>query len=169
MTSSDGTSSDTQRSVYLPADQWFELRFGGPKWLMGTHEGPAAITITGVDLNSLPVFVRAGSIVLTGPVLQYTDQQPGGSLQPLVFAGADAEFTLWEDDGSTLAYAAGSSSAVRTTVFTWSDAARTLSWQVTSDVAVAAAYVNVQPTLVTPQGQTTAAVAVLGAAGSIKF
>lgn len=65
--------------------------------------------------------------------LQYTDAAPGGPLNVIVFAGADAEMTLVEDDGSTTAYEAG---AVRTTTFKWTDATKTLSWTVSGSFKV---------------------------------
>merc|ERR1712224_1182278 len=51
-----------------------------------------------------------------------------GALEVQVYGGADAQFTLTEDDGETIAYE--ESKAIRTTVFEWDDASKTLSWRV---------------------------------------
>ena len=78
-----------------------------------------------VPFDSLPVFVRGGSILPLAPVVQHTRDLPGGPLDLHVYPGRDATFTLVEDDGSTNAYAGG---VARKTNFTWTDATRTLAW-----------------------------------------
>lgn len=111
---------DDQKEIYLPVGQWYTLGSNsattGPK----TLSGKAALT-------EVPVFVPTGTILPLAPVIQYTDALPGGALQVQVYGGADAEFTLFEDDGETLAYEKGE---VRATDFKWEDASKTLSWQV---------------------------------------
>lgn len=166
MTSSDGTNSDTSRSVYLPADTWFEVRLGLTSPYTATHKGPTTITVSNVNLNTIPVFVRAGSIILMGPVVQYTDAMPGGSLFPVIFPGADATVTMYEDDGETTSYTDGS---VRTTVFTWTDTTKVLSWVVYNQYVTHSQYLTVQPSAVLPSGVKQAAVTPLSTSGSISF
>jgi ribosomal protein S28E/S33 len=60
-------------------------------------------------------------------VVQHTDDLPGGPLDLQVYPGANATFTLAEDDGQTTAYKSGQE---RHVTFTWDDPARTLSWKV---------------------------------------
>jgi len=108
-----------EREVYLPAGTWY--RFETAQRL----EGGRGIIET-ASLHEIPVFVRAGSIVPLGPVLQTTSAVPGGPLELQVYAGANATFTLFEDDGETLGYAGG---AVRLTTFSWDDAQRRLTWR----------------------------------------
>ena len=79
------------------------------------------------DFNQIPVFVRAGTILPLAPVIQHTDDLPGGPLDLQIYPGANASFTLTEDDGQTTAYASGQ---VRRITFTWDDAGRSLSWKV---------------------------------------
>ena len=52
----------------------------------------------------MPLFVRAGSIIPTGPDLQYTGEKPADPITLYVYAGADGAFTLYEDDGLTYGY-----------------------------------------------------------------
>jgi len=74
-------------------------------------------------LDEIPVFVRAGTILPLGPVVQHTRDLPGGPLDVQVFPGTDSTFTLIEDDGNTTAYKTGE---VRRVTFTWDDRARSL-------------------------------------------
>jgi alpha-glucosidase len=76
-------------------------------------------------LDEIPIYVRAGTILPLGPVVQNTGQLPGGPLEVQVYPGKDASFTLVEDDGASFQYQTG---AVRKTAFTWKDATQTLSW-----------------------------------------
>jgi alpha-glucosidase len=108
-----------EREVYLPGGTWY--RFETAHRL----EGGRGIIET-ASLHEIPVFVRAGSIVPLGPVLQTTAAVPGGPLELQVYAGANATFTLFEDDGETMGYAGG---AVRLTTFSWDDAQRRLTWR----------------------------------------
>jgi alpha-glucosidase len=107
-------------SVYLPKDRWY--RFGTSEMLAG----PKTISVN-AKLDEIPAFVRAGTILPLAPPIQHTDQLPGGDLQLQVYTGADGEFTLYEDDGHTLAYLKGD---LRQTRFAWNDATRKLSWTI---------------------------------------
>ena len=69
--------------------------------------------------DSIPVHVRAGSIVPVGPELQYTDEKPADPITLYVYAGADGAFTLYEDDGTTYGYEKG---ACATIPIAWDDA-----------------------------------------------
>lgn len=73
--------------------------------------------------DCLPLYVRAGSIVPVGPALEWSDQKPADDLLLVIYTGADARFTLYEDDGLTYAYEKGESSTID---LQWDDAARTL-------------------------------------------
>jgi alpha-D-xyloside xylohydrolase len=74
-------------------------------------------------LERVPLFVRAGSILPLGPVVQHTGEQPSAPVELRIYPGADATFTLYEDDGETYAYEHGERA---TCELTWDDAARTL-------------------------------------------
>jgi alpha-D-xyloside xylohydrolase len=55
----------------------------------------------------MPLFVRAGAIVPTGPDVQTTSEQPGGPIVLQVFTGANGAYSLYEDDGLSDGYAKG--------------------------------------------------------------
>ncbi|MCS7222530.1 MAG: glycoside hydrolase family 31 protein [Anaerolineae bacterium] len=90
----------THRAVYLPAGRWIDY------WTGRMHEGPSWI-VAEAPLDTLPLYVRAGSIIPTGPAMQYTDEKPLDPLTLEVFGGGSGRFTLYEDDGLTMAYREG--------------------------------------------------------------
>ena len=106
------------RSVYLPtAAGWYDF------WTGVRSAGGASITAAAA-FDSLPVHVKAGSIVPFGPDLQYTGEKPADPITLYVYAGADGAFTLYEDQGLTYDYEKG---AFSTIPITWNDATHTLS------------------------------------------
>jgi alpha-glucosidase (family GH31 glycosyl hydrolase) len=69
-------------------------------------------------IDTIPLFVKAGSIVPLGSVVESThDQQRIAHVK--VFAGANGDFTLYNDDGQTYAYEKGES---QITQIHWDDA-----------------------------------------------
>jgi alpha-glucosidase (family GH31 glycosyl hydrolase) len=60
-----------------------------------------------VDLATLPLFARAGSILPLGPVKQYSDDPVDGPLSLVVYPGRDGAFTLYEDDGKSFEHRGG--------------------------------------------------------------
>jgi alpha-D-xyloside xylohydrolase len=82
------------RKVYLPQGTlWYDLYTG--KSTQGGQEIDAA-----APYERIPVFVRAGSIVPTGPLVQSTAQiKSDQPITLLVYTGADGSFSLYEDDG----------------------------------------------------------------------
>jgi alpha-D-xyloside xylohydrolase len=106
-----------RRPVYLPAAAgWYDFWTGA--WAAGgqTIDAPA-------PYDSLPLYVRAGSILPLGPELQYTSEKPPDPITLMMYAGADGQFALYEDDGTTYAYERGQ--AVRIPL-SWNDNRRTL-------------------------------------------
>jgi alpha-D-xyloside xylohydrolase len=89
------------RQVWLPAGAgWYDFATGN--YLKGGR------TITAdAPRERMPLFVRAGSIVPTGPAIQSTSERPDGPLVLHVFAGADAAFDLYEDDGTSMGFDRG--------------------------------------------------------------
>jgi alpha-glucosidase (family GH31 glycosyl hydrolase) len=76
-----------------------------------------------VDLETMPLYVRAGAILPLGPVKQYVSQKVEQPLALRVFPGADGEFVLYEDDGSSFAYEKGQFSRI---ALHWNDKTRQL-------------------------------------------
>ena len=87
----------TQRTVYLPAGcDWYNY------WTNERLRGGQTI-VAAAPIDTLPLFVRAGSIVPLGSEITSTAQaQSIDSLQ--VYPGADGRFTVFRDDGNTYAY-----------------------------------------------------------------
>ena len=74
-------------------------------------------------IDTLPLFVRAGSIVPLGSEVD-SAQQPQTIASVRVYPGANGSFTLYNDDGKTYAYENGGGSVTK---LTWDDAAHRLS------------------------------------------
>lgn len=104
------------RDVYLPAGAWYDFNTGAKV------DGGATLHVT-APLNVIPAYVRAGSIVTLGPVIQSTALGVEDPLEIRVYPGADANFDLYEDDGTTYAYEKGASSSIP---MRWDDVDKTL-------------------------------------------
>lgn len=104
--------------VYLPENPggWYDF------WT-GEHADGGRTLQVAAPLERVPLFVRAGSILPLGPVVQHTGEQTAAPLELRIYPGADATFTLYEDDGETYAYEHGERA---TCELTWDDATRTL-------------------------------------------
>lgn len=107
----------TSRKVYLPRGTWYD--FWTQERLSGGQE-----TSRTVDLATMPLYVRAGSVIPMGPVKQYTGEKVDGPLTLWVYPGADAAFSLYEDDGATFDYKKGEFMRVN---IAWNDRQRQLS------------------------------------------
>jgi alpha-D-xyloside xylohydrolase len=105
----------TNRSVYLPAGTWYDF------WTGSTSAGSTTVTAN-APLSQIPIHVRGGSIVPMGPMIQYATQS-ADPLEIRVYAGADASFTIYEDEGDTYNYETGQYAQIP---LTWNNAAKTL-------------------------------------------
>jgi len=104
-------------SVYLPAGaQWYDF-FTGER-----HEGGRTL-LRPTPITDMPVYVRAGSILPFGPDVQYSSERPWDDLEIRIYPGADATFTLYEDEGDNYNYERGQFTEI---AFHWNDTARTL-------------------------------------------
>ena len=72
----------------------------------------------------MPLYVREGSIIPLGPVKQHTGEQVDAPISLSIFPGADAAFTLYEDDGLSLGFERGE--ATRTEITSEKDASSEL-------------------------------------------
>jgi alpha-glucosidase (family GH31 glycosyl hydrolase) len=73
-------------------------------------------------IDRIPLFVRAGSIVPMGAAVESTHEAQAIE-KVMVYPGADASFTLFNDDGKTYAYEQGSG---RITELKWNESTRRL-------------------------------------------
>ena len=103
------------REVYFPAGIWYDF-YNGKRIQGGTTMDVDA------PYEHMPLFVRAGSIVPTGKVIQSTKEEQK-DLIVSVYAGADGSFTLYEDNGVTYDYEKGNYATIP---FVYDDARRTL-------------------------------------------
>jgi alpha-glucosidase (family GH31 glycosyl hydrolase) len=87
----------SSRSVTLPAGTWWNL------WTAERVDGGGPVSIP-APLDSMPVLVRAGSIVPTGPVKQYAEEPTSELTTLTVYPGADGSFNFYDDDGESFAY-----------------------------------------------------------------
>ena len=106
----------TERTVYLPHGAWYDF------WTNEKHEGGKEVTRK-VDLETIPLYVRAGGIVPMGPLKQYTAEKVEGPLDISVYPGADGSFLLYEDDGRSFDYRKGEWMGIQ---MAWNDARRAL-------------------------------------------
>jgi alpha-D-xyloside xylohydrolase len=106
------------RPVYLPPTPggWYDF------WTGAAVDGGKSLDAA-APYDGIPLHVRAGSIIPVGPELQYTTEKPADPLTLYVYAGADGQFTLYEDDGTTYAYERGESARIP---LRWDEATQTL-------------------------------------------
>lgn len=107
----------TARSIYLPRGGWYDF------WTHERIEGGREISRP-VDLETLPLYVREGSIVPSGPVKQFTGEKVDEPLSVSIYPGRDASFLLYEDDGASFNYRKGEWMGIQ---MAWDDARQTLS------------------------------------------
>lgn len=104
-------------TTYLPqAKAWYDFWTG--------EKLSAGKTITkAIDLNIIPVYVKAGSVLPVGPKMQYATEKKGDKLEIRVYEGADGEFVLYEDENDNYNYEKGLYSTI---TFRWDDKAQKL-------------------------------------------
>jgi alpha-glucosidase (family GH31 glycosyl hydrolase) len=102
----------TSRSVYLPAGaEWYDY------WTNERFQGGQTIRAD-APIETIPLFVRAGSILPLGEQIESTSQKQ--ELAKIrIYPGADGDFWLYNDDAKTYAYENGDT---RITHLHWNDA-----------------------------------------------
>lgn len=105
-----------QRKVYLPAGEWWDF------WTGERLSGGKEVT-RDVDLETLPLYVRAGAVIPMGPVKQWTEERVDAPLTLRVYPGADGSFAVFEDDGESFRYRDGEFTRL---LCEWRDAERQL-------------------------------------------
>jgi alpha-D-xyloside xylohydrolase len=106
----------THRTVYLPSGcDWYNY------WTNERLHGGQNI-VADAPIDTLPLFVRAGSIIPLGSDVESADQ-PQTIESVKVYPGANGTFLLYQDDGKTYGYEKAGGSITR---LIWDDAARQL-------------------------------------------
>ena len=109
----------TTRKIYLPSGLWYDF------WTQAKIAGGREIERP-VDLETVPLYVRAGAMIPLGPVKQYTGEKIDEPLQLQIYPGSDGSFLLYEDDGNTFNFRRGEWQGIQTH---WNDRQRRLSLQ----------------------------------------
>jgi alpha-D-xyloside xylohydrolase len=105
------------RTVYLPQGaRWTDF------WTGKNYAGGTTVTAD-APIERIPLFVRQGSIIPMGPVVQYSSEQPDAAWEVRIYPGRDTSFTVYEDEGDNYNYEQGASS---TYTMKWNDRTRTL-------------------------------------------
>lgn len=106
----------TRRAVYLPAGVWWDY------WSDTPVNGGTEVARE-VNLETIPLYVKAGAILPIGPLKQYTGEVSSEPLTLRVYPGADGAMTLYEDDGVSFDYEKGSFTRI---MGSWNDRSRVL-------------------------------------------
>ena len=112
----DFTGSKATRKYLPKGTDWYDF------WTGNRMKGGQFVTFQ-TTFDRVPMFVRAGSILPFGPEMQYVGEKAWDNLELRVYPGADATFTLYEDEGDNYNYERGVYSTIN---FEWSDRSRTV-------------------------------------------
>ncbi|MGB6868442.1 MAG: TIM-barrel domain-containing protein [Acidobacteriaceae bacterium] len=111
------TEGATSRSVYLPpAPGWYDF------WTGEQLKGDQTL-LAPAPLDRMPLYVKAGSILPLGPAVEYATEEPNAPLELRIYRGADADFTLYQDEGDSYDYEKGEYATIP---LHWDDATSTL-------------------------------------------
>lgn len=105
----------TSASVYLPQCEagWVDF------WTGKSCAGGTSVEVP-VSLDKMPLFVRKGSILPLGGPKEHVGDKPDGAWEIRIYPGADAEYTVYEDEGDNYNYEKG---AYATFKLKWNDKA----------------------------------------------
>jgi alpha-D-xyloside xylohydrolase len=106
----------TIRQLYLPETRWYDF------WTGAAVEGGRTINAA-APLDRLPLYIRAGSILPLGPEEEWSTQKPADPIELRIYRGANADFTLYEDENDNYDYEKGGYSTIG---LHWDDAQHTL-------------------------------------------
>jgi len=106
-TGSHASAGKTTRDVYLPAGTtWYDF------WTGKTYNGGQTIAANAA-IETMPLYVKAGSIIPMGPVMQYATEKPDNNIELRIYPGADGEFTYYNDENNNYNYEHGSYSTFK--------------------------------------------------------
>jgi alpha-D-xyloside xylohydrolase len=106
-----------EKRLYLPKARWYDF------WTGETIDGGRFVN-TKAPIETLPLFVRAGSILPLGPDVEFAAAKPADPIELRIYRGADGDFSLYEDAGDSYAYEKG---AHATIPFHWDESKQILS------------------------------------------
>ncbi len=89
------------RDVYFPArEKWYDFYTG--RLVDGSGVQPVD-----APYDRIPLYVRGGSIIPAGGVIQSTAERSTNPVTLIVYAGRDGDFTLYDDEGVNYNYERG--------------------------------------------------------------
>lgn len=96
----------TSRWVYLPQgsiwiDFWTAERHSGGQWIEAA-----------APFERLPLFVKAGSILPMGPLMQHVYEKAADPIELRIYRGQDGDFVLYEDQGDGYGYESGAAATI---------------------------------------------------------
>lgn len=95
------------REVYFPAGEtWYDFYTGK------AIKGGQTLKVD-APYETMPLFVRGGSIVPAGGDIQYAAQKSDDPVTIVVYGGRDGDFTIYEDEGTNYNYEKGAYSKIR--------------------------------------------------------
>jgi alpha-D-xyloside xylohydrolase len=113
----DSKKIKKERNVYLPKSAgWYDFWTG--KMIPGGQTIEAAAPI-----ETIPLYIKAGSIVPMGPYLQYATEKVADPVELRIYPGADASFVLYEDENDTYNYEQGKYATIE---MNWNEASKIL-------------------------------------------
>jgi len=109
--------AEKTRKVYLPESTvWYDF------WTGKTLKGGQTI-VAQAPIETIPLYIKAGSIVPMGSFLQYATEKPADVIELRIYPGADGKFVIYEDENDTYNYEKGQYATIE---FEWNDKAKTL-------------------------------------------
>ncbi|MFA6400622.1 MAG: glycoside hydrolase family 31 protein [Salinivirgaceae bacterium] len=105
------------KDVYLPkGTDWYDF------WTGDKYTGGQTVKKE-VPLDIIPLYVKAGSILPMGPIVQFATEKKWDNLEIRIYEGANGKFTLYEDENDNYNYEKG----IYTTIaFSWNDKQKSL-------------------------------------------
>ncbi len=90
---------------------------------MGAKTNGGATINAAAPIETMPLYVRAGSIIPMGAVMEYATEKKLDTLELRVYPGANGTFTLYEDENDNYNYEKGRFATIN---FAWNDAQQLL-------------------------------------------
>jgi len=115
---SNASAGKTTRNVYLPATtKWYDF------WTGKVYNGGQTIA-SAAPIDVMPLYVKAGSIIPMGPVMEYATEKPANNIELRIYPGANGQFEYYEDENDNYNYEKGQSA---TFLLSWNDKLHQLS------------------------------------------
>ncbi|MGH7952899.1 MAG: TIM-barrel domain-containing protein, partial [Limisphaerales bacterium] len=91
-------AGQTNRSIYLPAGDWYDF------WTRAKISGGKTIEATNA-IGQIPLFVKSGTLLPLAKPVEFIRTNTCFNVTVNIVGQKPADFTLYEDDGDTTAYA----------------------------------------------------------------